>query len=117
LTQSITSETGVRYQLPEGWVVDDNSSISNFASDKDAVLDFLEQQKRNARWFIIGNFGTTDTTEVADLAGITTLSNALPVLDSYSPLTYNRVVGSEIITLANGAQAYFVLTPMTIFGM
>jgi hypothetical protein len=109
LAQSITSATGVNYQLPAGWVVDDNESVSNFASDEDAVLDFLGQQERNARWLIIGSFGTTDTNELDGLVGVSTLADAIPVLDNYSTLAYNPVVGPETITLANGAEAYFVI--------
>lgn len=109
LTQSITSATGVRYQLPEGWVVDDNESVSNFASDEDAVLDFLNQADRNARWLVIGSFGIHTPDDIGGLEGITTLADAIPVLDNYSTLAYNPVVGPETITLANGTQAYFVI--------
>lgn len=109
LTQSITSATGVNYQLPEGWVVNDNESVSNFASDEDAVLDFGNSEKRNGRWLVIGSFGIDTPDDISGLAGITTLADAIPVLDNYSTLAYNPVVGPETITLANGTQAYFVI--------
>jgi hypothetical protein len=109
LAQTIVSETCVTYQLPTGWVVDDNDSVSNFGSDEDAVLDFIDGEKRNTRWLLIGSFGIFDETEVDTMAGITSLEQALPIMDNYSQLAYNPVVGPETITLPNGNLAYFVI--------
>ncbi|GEM_PF-1703546 len=109
LTQTIISETGVTYQLPVEWTVQDNQSVSNFSSYENAILDFSNSEKRNTRWLLIGSFGVFDENERDDMAGVTSLEQALPIMDNYSQLAYNPVVGPETITLPNGNAAYYVI--------
>lgn len=109
LTQTINSATGVTYMLPEGWDIQDNESVSNFASDEDAVLDFMNAEKRDTRWLLIGSFGVASIRETDQLAGLTNIADAAPILSAYYYTEDNPVVAPSIITLADGRQAYFVI--------
>ena len=106
LTDSIESETGVTYQLPADWSVNDNDSVSNFASDEDAVLDYLSTDpERNDRWIIMGSVGTTTPDEVSDLESAASFEEAAALLHAYYFTDTADIQPPTIVTLENGNQA------------
>ncbi len=84
LGQTIESETGVTYQLPSSWVVDDNASVSNFASDQDAQLDALNLgSPESRRWMVLGSVGLARPGEIMGLAEATSFEEAAARLHEY----------------------------------
>lgn len=84
LRQTIESETGVTYQLPAGWVVDDNQSISNFASDENAVMDSLNiGSPESTRWMVLGSVWVARPSEIMGLAEAASFEEAAARLHDY----------------------------------
>lgn len=84
LTQTIESETGITYQLPAGWVVDDNASVSNFASDADAQLDALNLgSPESRRWMVLGSISIASPDQIMGLSEATSFEEAAARLHEY----------------------------------
>lgn len=84
LRQTIESETGVTYQLPADWVVDDNASVSNFASDADAVLDSLNLgAPESRRWMVLGSVSVARPDQIMGLAEASSFEEAAARLHDY----------------------------------
>jgi len=106
LAQTIESETGYNYQLPEGWFVNDNDSISNFASDEDAVLDYLSMDaEENSRWIILGSVSDVSAEDVSGIAEAESFEAAAALMHEYYYTADADVQPPTIVQLANGKSA------------
>ncbi len=106
LAQTIESETGYSYQLPDGWFVNDNDRISNFASDEDAVLDYLSTDaEKNNRWIIIGSVSDVSADDVSGIAEAASFEAAAALMHEYYYTADADVQPPTIVQLANGKSA------------
>lgn len=106
LAQTIESETGYSYQLPDGWFVNDNDSISNFASDEDAVLDYMSMDvTENNRWIIIGSVNDVSADDVSGIAEAESFEAAAALMHEYYYTADADLQPPTIVELANGKSA------------
>jgi hypothetical protein len=108
LTETVTTRFGITYQLPTGWVVDNNVFNSRFSSDADADVDIMGMEV-NERWMLIGGVRVFSASDTNDMNGVTSLEQAIPVLEENSAITVNTPIEQETITLPNGQPAYVVI--------
>lgn len=106
LGQVVESETGVTYQLPATWFINDNDSVSNFASDEDAVLDYMDMDAElNSRWIVLGSVGTSTPDEVTGLDTAASFEEAAALLHAYYYTADADIQPPMTVTLSNGTVA------------
>lgn len=106
LAQTIESETGYSYQLPDGWFVNDNDSISNFSSDEDAVLDYMSTDvTENNRWIIIGSVSDVSADDVSGITEAESFEAAAALMHAYYYTADADVQPPTLVQLANGKNA------------